>query len=202
MLRREGYMKAFKAIRPQILERDENRCVKCGSTQSLEVHHIDGYKNNEPEFLATLCYLCHGIAPMGKDSFAQWLLLGENGLEALRRKLASRGLQKLTSEQIYAICGALAEFDLDMRVRQLKLARQRIRESGIRCDGRKPFGQQDGEGATLEIMRQLRSEGKRPKLIAEALNANNVLTRYGLKWRGSTIRKILAREWTKTDTSK
>ena len=35
-------------------------CEKCGSTKSIDVHHIDGnYNNNTPENLIILCRSCH-----------------------------------------------------------------------------------------------------------------------------------------------
>ena len=35
-------------------------CEKCGSTQNIDVHHIDGnYNNNTPENLMILCRSCH-----------------------------------------------------------------------------------------------------------------------------------------------
>lgn len=47
--------------RNQILERDNNECVLCGSKEKLNIHHITyerlGYENNED--LITLCEDCH-----------------------------------------------------------------------------------------------------------------------------------------------
>ena len=38
----------------------EKVCEKCGSTQSIDVHHIDGnYNNNTPENIMILCRSCH-----------------------------------------------------------------------------------------------------------------------------------------------
>ena len=49
------------------LERDNNKCVKCGSVEMLAVHHIDGngsnlkdeLQNNSLDNLVTLCFSCH-----------------------------------------------------------------------------------------------------------------------------------------------
>ena len=60
----------FGGNRENALMRDEYKCVKCGTTKSLIVHHIDcsgaGKKmlpkkdtNNELENLETLCRSCH-----------------------------------------------------------------------------------------------------------------------------------------------
>lgn len=38
----------------------EHRCEKCGSTKSIDVHHIDGNRNNNtPENIMVLCRSCH-----------------------------------------------------------------------------------------------------------------------------------------------
>lgn len=45
-----------------ILERDGYRCQECGSTQDLDVHHIQARKDDgddSPENLITLCKVCH-----------------------------------------------------------------------------------------------------------------------------------------------
>jgi len=59
----------YSNIRENILERDKYKCVKCGSTKNLCIHHLDEsgikgkqvkYKpNNNPNNLITLCKVCH-----------------------------------------------------------------------------------------------------------------------------------------------
>lgn len=58
---------AWTAAREMAKRRDNHQCVKCGSSQSLEVNHIDprvgrGYGSgcwNHLENLETLCHDCH-----------------------------------------------------------------------------------------------------------------------------------------------
>lgn len=56
--------KEYKQFRLKILERDNYRCVKCGSMQKLQVHHIKSV-NKYPELVMvesnveTLCAKCH-----------------------------------------------------------------------------------------------------------------------------------------------
>lgn len=56
--------KEYKEFRLKILERDNYKCVKCGSTKKLQVHHIKSVKKF-PELLMiddnvqTLCIKCH-----------------------------------------------------------------------------------------------------------------------------------------------
>lgn len=43
-----------------VLERDNNTCQKCGSTDDIHIHHIDWNKdNNELDNLILLCNSCH-----------------------------------------------------------------------------------------------------------------------------------------------
>jgi len=78
-----GYAKQFKHIdgegiadseansklKKDVLRRDEERCVSCGSTENLAVHHIIPRNQggaNESENLATLCQSCHHRAHGGR----------------------------------------------------------------------------------------------------------------------------------------
>jgi 5-methylcytosine-specific restriction endonuclease McrA len=47
-------------VREQVLVRDGHRCTKCGSTDRLQVHHIDAAKDGGPVTMENLVTLCHG----------------------------------------------------------------------------------------------------------------------------------------------
>ena len=53
----------LKAVRDEVLKRDNYRCVKCGSTQNLENDHkvplAKGRSGNKPEDLQVLCRDCN-----------------------------------------------------------------------------------------------------------------------------------------------
>jgi len=57
----------FGGNRAKVLERDGHRCVDCGDTDNLHVHHKDGNgrnvpkekQNNDMSNLVTLCSTCH-----------------------------------------------------------------------------------------------------------------------------------------------
>ena len=53
--------KRWKDKRILVLERDNNQCQKCGSTDNLHVHHLTykHWRNEELEELITLCSSCH-----------------------------------------------------------------------------------------------------------------------------------------------
>ena len=89
--------------------------------------------------------------------------------------------------------GAIAEYDKKMIVTKLRVARQRIRNTTGRCEGRKPFGVRDGEDATVARIRELHAEGKNYTAIADALNQAGHATRTGGKWHVPTVSRLLNR---------
>jgi replicative DNA helicase len=61
----------WKHCRNLVLERDEYRCIQCGATNELEVHHLSyehhGDELNHLEDLITLCQGCHQRAHDGQS---------------------------------------------------------------------------------------------------------------------------------------
>jgi 5-methylcytosine-specific restriction endonuclease McrA len=63
-VKNERYLKKeeFKKVKEYILDRDNYKCVQCGSVYRIQVHHIkemaEGGSNNANN-LITLCYHCH-----------------------------------------------------------------------------------------------------------------------------------------------
>lgn len=45
--------------RARVKRRDGNRCVRCGSTTKLEVHHKGDRDDHRDHMLETLCHDCH-----------------------------------------------------------------------------------------------------------------------------------------------
>ena len=90
--------------------------------------------------------------------------------------------------------GAIAQYDKTSIVVKLRGARQRMKAATGRCEGRKPYGDRDGEAAVIERMGQLRSSGMAFQRIAAVLNADGVPTRTdGKRWWGCTVNQILLR---------
>ena len=53
-------VRAFKEVRPKILNRDGMECVQCDSRKQLQVHHINlNPSDNRWSNLVTLCVRCH-----------------------------------------------------------------------------------------------------------------------------------------------
>lgn len=59
------------AVRQAVLDRDDNRCVVCGSNWRLELHHVV-YRSqgggHDDANLATLCQRCHQRIHAGRLS--------------------------------------------------------------------------------------------------------------------------------------
>jgi DNA invertase Pin-like site-specific DNA recombinase len=92
--------------------------------------------------------------------------------------------------------GAIAQYDKANIVAKLRGARLRQKAKTGKCEGAKPFGFYDGEGAVLERMRALRNDGLGFDRIAAALNAEGVQPRRGARWHGCAVNGILSRQET------
>jgi DNA invertase Pin-like site-specific DNA recombinase len=103
-----------------------------------------------------------------------------------------------TAKLIRQILAAVAEFDRCVIVLKLRGARERIRATKGKCEGRAAFGEKEGEAPILSRMVQLRAEGLNSEQIARTLNTEGLLTRYGKQWVGCSVSKILKRNPTST----
>jgi len=129
---------------------------------------------------------------------AQFRELGVKVIEAASGNDLTAGDDDPTKVLIRQILGAVAQFDKNVVVRKLRVARERKRLKDGRCEGRKPYGSLPGEKAILDRITTLRRKprhGKRMSYqkIANALNADGLLTRSDKPWRAGTIRNIVAR---------
>jgi len=59
-------------VRKEVLKRDHNQCIKCGSKDNLHIHHIRHFSKgglHQVDNLETLCGLCHTEAHKGDVSY-------------------------------------------------------------------------------------------------------------------------------------
>jgi DNA invertase Pin-like site-specific DNA recombinase len=99
---------------------------------------------------------------------------------------------------IRKILSAAEKFEKFMFPVRLKAGRERVRQQGMRCEGRKPFGFHDHEVETLNrILTLHRKERGKERLgyyrIATILNKEGHRTRSGKPWTGPTVRGIIQR---------
>jgi DNA invertase Pin-like site-specific DNA recombinase len=126
--------------------------------------------------------------------------------ELILRDLKKRDIKMLTSagddtdddqpERIMfrQMLGVFAAYERTMLVLKLRGARQRVKARDGRCEGRKPYGMKNDEAQWLEYMRTLRKKGISFDGIADDMNKNGIVTRYGKRWIGATICQILERD--------
>jgi site-specific DNA recombinase len=101
-----------------------------------------------------------------------------------------------TAKLVRQILGAVSEFDKTSIVLKLKAARSRVRRETGRCEGRKPFGERNGEMATMDMIRSLRRKPKGGKrmafaAIANKLNQDGIPSRTGKPWHPEVVRRLL-----------
>jgi DNA invertase Pin-like site-specific DNA recombinase len=101
---------------------------------------------------------------------------------------------------IRQILGAVSEWEKSIVVQKLRAARNRMRKSGARCEGRKPYGITSDEREIIAKILDLKQKGNSFAVIAANLNREGVQprksTRAGkqAKWHSTMISRILVRE--------
>jgi DNA invertase Pin-like site-specific DNA recombinase len=100
-----------------------------------------------------------------------------------------------TGKLVRQILAAVSEWEKCLIVQKLRASRLRMRRSGQRCGGRKPYGETPEEQTVIQKMKAWRGEGKSLAEIAETLNLENVPTRTGTgtQWHPTQIQRVLKR---------
>jgi site-specific DNA recombinase len=89
------------------------------------------------------------------------------------------------------IVGVFAQYEKTQIVIKLRAARTRKKAETGRCEGRKPFGNREGEQRTIDRMRALQTSGMSVRAIAAKLNRDGAPTRAGGQWRDAVVGRIL-----------
>ncbi len=116
---------------------------------------------------------------------------GHTLLSSCEPDLCSTDPSRVLVRQIF---GAIAQYEKAMLVLKLRGARQRARARQGKCDGRKAFGEKDGEGHILAHILKMGESGYTSRVIEKSLNGSGLKTRSGKPWRATVIAKILARQ--------
>lgn len=100
-----------------------------------------------------------------------------------------------TGKFVPQILAAVSEWEKRLIVQKLRASRLRIRRSGQRCEGGKPFGQTPEERAVIEKMLAWRKEHLSFAEIAAKLNEEGIPTRTGegAKWHPTQVQRIVKR---------
>ncbi len=95
------------------------------------------------------------------------------------------------------IVGAAAQLNKNLALQRMSAARKRIRESGKRCEGPKPFGNRNDEELFIvdELLRMRDEEARSWGFIAREFKRRGFLTPTGLvNWSRETVKVIYFRE--------
>lgn len=136
------------------------------------------------------------------DRLARLLAVQESIIAELKRhgfELISVEEPDLLKDDPYRVMfrqfqGAISQCEKANIVLKLRGARQRMKARTGRCEGRKPYGANQGEQAIIARMRELRAAGMAYDRIAATLNSEVVPTRTpGKRWHGFAVNQILRR---------
>jgi DNA invertase Pin-like site-specific DNA recombinase len=96
-----------------------------------------------------------------------------------------------TSKLIRQILGAVSEFDKAMTVAKLRGARDRVRRTRGKCEGRKSYAERDP--ALVALARQIKSSGGRVSLrqVAAELASKGFTTPSGVPYSASAVASML-----------
>jgi|ERR1035437_282103 DNA invertase Pin-like site-specific DNA recombinase len=98
-----------------------------------------------------------------------------------------------TGKLIRQILGAVSEWEKCALVQKLRASRLRMRRSGQRCEGKKPYGHTPEEQKIIETIVALRQQRKSIAAIAVQLNADGVKSRSGLEWHPTQVQRVIQR---------
>lgn len=153
--------------------------LRSNDCETIVVERLDRLARRFGTQESLLTYLAsEGLTLFAADS-------GENVTEAMMGDPMRRALVQIQ--------GIFAELDKNMTIAKLRKARERLRTANGKCEGRKSYGVKDGEGSWLKWIIAQSDAGTPPDTIARMLNGNSVPTRYGKRWHGATVSKIIAR---------
>lgn len=214
-------MKAFVYMRVSGLSqvegmgfnRQEAACNDYATKNSIEivkVYREEGVSGKtELDGRPALCALIADLLSTGTkmvlverlDRLARDLIVQETIIQDLRRRevqIISVAEPDLCSDDptrtlIRQILGAFFSYERKMIVAKLADARLRMKKQNGKCEGRKAFGDKDGEKVVLDTILTHADNGCSPESIAGLLNHDHIPTRYGRRWNSGTIHRILKR---------
>jgi len=138
--------------------------------------------------------LVESLGRLARDLFIQEYILRDmeqRGIALVSVTEPDLGSTDPTRIMFRQILGAIHQYEKTMIVLKLRGARQRMKAKEGRCEGAKPFGEREGEGAVIDRMKALRASGMGFDRIAAQLNAEGVKPRRGERWHGLTVNRVL-----------
>lgn len=139
--------------------------------------------------------LVEGLSRLARELFIQEYILRDmkqRGVTLISVTEPDLGSTDPTRVMFRQILGAVHEYEKSMIVLKLRAARTRQKAQTGRCEGRKPFGDREGEQHAIDRMRALAATRMSIRAIAAKLNAEGVPTRAGGAWRDAVVGRIVA----------
>jgi DNA invertase Pin-like site-specific DNA recombinase len=133
---------------------------------------------------------------LARDLMVQETIIGDlrkNGFEIISVAEPDLCSDDPSRKLVRQVFGAISEYERSMIVLKLRAARQRARIRDGRCEGRKPFGEREGEQDIIGRIQKLADRGMNFTQIADKLNAEGLPTRANGQWFPATVSRILAR---------
>jgi DNA invertase Pin-like site-specific DNA recombinase len=133
---------------------------------------------------------------LARDLMIQETLLGEfrkHGIELISVAEPDLCSDDPSRKLVRQVFGAIAEYERSMIVLKLRGARQRMRAKTGRCEGRKPYGDREGEQEVIGRIVEFRKGGLNYSEIAAKLNALGIKARSGGHWFPANVSRILSR---------
>lgn len=127
---------------------------------------------------------------LARDLFVQEFILRD--LAKREVKLISVAEPDLDSDptrvMFRQILGSISQYEKANIVNKLRAARDRIKATGARCEGCRPYGHYPGEAEVLAEMREM-AQSQTPAAIARALGSRG--SRSGKPWHPFVVARIL-----------
>jgi DNA invertase Pin-like site-specific DNA recombinase len=133
---------------------------------------------------------------LARDLMVQETIVGDlrkNGFELISVAEPDLCSDDPSRKLVRQVFGAISEYERSMIVLKLRAARQRARIRDGRCEGRKPFGEREGEPDIIGRIQKLADKGMNYTQIADKLNSEGLPTRANGQWFPATVSRILAR---------
>ena len=194
---REAILRYAKANRVQIVHEYSDEAVS-GTTDAMDRPGLTdlfvALKANGVRLV-----IVETASRLARDLMISEIILGEFRKIGVRVVSADGGIDLTlgnddpSGKLIRQILGAVAEWEKCALVQKLRASRLRIRRSGGRCEGQKPYGQNPEETKVVKSILELRSTGMSSQAIADHLNAGGTQTRSGGKWHATQVARVIQR---------
>jgi DNA invertase Pin-like site-specific DNA recombinase len=136
---------------------------------------------------------------LARDLMISEIILGEFRKLGVRVISADGGIDLTlgnddpSGKLIRQILGAVAEWEKCALVAKLRASRLRIRRSGGRCEGKKPYGHSVEEAKVVDAILEYRKSRMSYVTIADKMNTDGVKSRSGKAWHPTQVQRVIMR---------